>query len=129
MFFLLVHQLFATEKNTEQQILRESVSEEVEEACGTSNLEVYATEQAISFYNTVGVWADVFTIGTVLETRVDLLNNERFVLHMRYFYIPVPDNKENRSDVGTDQRVFHFVCRDHWALERMDGHMSADFPS
>ena len=79
-FFLLVHQLFATEKNTEQQILRESVSEEVEEACGTSNLEVYATEQAISFYNTVGVWADVFTIGTVLETRVDLLKIQKLTV-------------------------------------------------
>ena len=129
-FVLLVHQLFATEKKTELLVLKEGVSEEViEEGCSTLSLEAYATKQAISFYENVGLWADVFTIGSVLKTRVELVHSEQFVLHMRYFYVPVPDNKESRADVGTDQRTFHFICRENWVLERMGGHMSAEFPS
>ena len=129
MIFLIVHQLWATEKTSSPIIQKEVEEQSQEDRCSKFNIEHQATQQAISFYETVGLWANVFTIGSVLKTRVEYISDEYFVLHLRYLYTPIPNNVYGRKDVGTDQRTFHFFCRDDWVLERMGEHMSAEFPS
>ena len=129
MIFLIVHQLWATEKTLSPVIQKEVEEKPQEDRCSQLNIESSATQQAISFYETVGLWANVFTIGSVLKTRVEYVSDEYFILHLSYLYVPVPNNAHGRKDVGTDQRTFHFFCREHWVLERMGGHMSAEFPS
>ena len=128
MFILLINHLWATEKKSDEIVLKEiTVEKSAEEGCSKVEIEQYAVQQAIYFYETVGVWAGVFTIESVLKTRVEFVDSEYFKLHMGYVYTPVPRNKYRRVDVGTDQRIFNFVCTDHWVLDRMGDHMSAEF--
>ena len=78
-----------------------------------------------AFYNTKGPFTGIFTLNLVADSRLDGLAEKRFDWHVRYQYVPVPDNPWGRIDAGYDERIFSFHCDDNWYVTEMGPHMSA----
>ena len=87
-----------------------------------------ATDIAVDYYQRHGIWAGIFNIGAVLQTRLEKTDTQTRVLHMRYRYVPIPGNRMGRNDIGVDQRVFLLRCDENWEVMQMGPYMSAKFP-
>lgn len=63
----------------------------------------------VDHYNHKGQWAGIFKIDHIIKFRIEKINAEKSIAHVKYFYAPVPNNAQGRTDSGIDQRTFTFI--------------------
>jgi len=81
-----------------------------------------------SYYNNEGEWAGVFRMDSIEKIRLEKLDAERSIAHVRYRYVPIPNNSQGRMDTGNDQRIFTVVVQEgRIKVMLMGDYMSASF--
>ena len=81
----------------------------------------------ISYYNNRGPFAHIYILNSVADSRLESQNEKQFYWHVRYKYVPVPDNSWGRTDIGYDERIFYFECDEYWFVKGISSHMTAEF--
>ena len=122
-FFILQFALSAGQAKTKRSLPLQPIETE----CSKDNLDLdTSVEMAISYYRQVGMWSGIFDIQQVLKSRLDF-NDDGAVLHLRYQFVPIPNNSMGRVDRGIDQRTFTLECQSLWRIDSMGPYFSASF--
>ena len=79
-----------------------------------------------AYYNNRGPFAGIFTLNSVAVDRLEPQSKQQLHVHVRYQYVPVPDNPWGRTDIGYDERIFYFECDEYWFIKGLSPHMTAE---
>ena|GEM_PF-3861381 len=107
---------------------QESDIESNESRCSIPPSQETLFHMAKSYYERYGVWAGVFRLSSAEKQRIETVTAKEIVYHLRYRYVPIPNNSLFRKDTGFDQRIFYLSCEKDWQVRHMGPHMSASFP-
>ena len=80
-----------------------------------------------SYYESFGPWSGIFWLDSAEKYRIEHRGPKELRFHLRYKYVPIPQNPLQRTDTGYDQRIFHFSCAETWQVNQLDAFMSASF--
>ena len=86
-------------------------------------------ELSKSYYETNGLWAGIFWLDAKQKSKTIHTSPTPIEYHLRYQYKPIPNNPLQRTDSGTDQRIFFLECDKTWQVSNMGPFMSAQFDS
>lgn len=60
----------------------------------------------VEHYNNKGQWAGTYKIDGIIKSKIIKINETESVAHVKYLYIPIPNNAKGKTKSGYDQRIF-----------------------
>ncbi len=81
----------------------------------------------IDFYNQHSEWTGVFTISSIVRSKIVDFDMTKKQAHVEYQFVAVPGNKLGRNDSGVDKRTFDLVWSNgKWQVTKMGEHLSGN---
>jgi len=82
----------------------------------------------VDYYNNKGQWAGTFKIDSVIKFKIIKISETESIAHIKYHYVPLPNNTKRKNISGYDQRTFKISnIEDEVKVIKMGPYRSAKF--